>query len=72
MESIALIGCTKKKQGIACVAREMYVPSQLYRAARAYAERFGGRYLILSAKHELLDPATFIEPNEETAGAGGR
>lgn len=66
MESIALVACTKKKQDIACAAGELYMPSQRFRAARAYAERFADRYLILSAKHGLLGPATVIEPYEET------
>lgn len=66
MERIALIACTKRKQGSPCAAGELYMPSQLFRAARAYADRFADRYLILSAKHGVLDSGIVIEPYEET------
>lgn len=64
MERIALIACTKKKRAVATEAGEMYMPSQLFRAARGYADRFADRFLILSAKHGPLAPTTVIEPYE--------
>ena len=44
-------------------ARELYV-SPLFRAARAYAERRYGpdHWLILSARHGLVDPETVLAP----------
>ena len=61
MARIALIGCGKLKLDVASPAGDLYV-GQLFRSARAYAEKHCDRWFILSAKHGLLDPATVIEP----------
>ena len=55
---LILVGCVKSKietdeEGVE--AKDLY-DSPLWRCRRKYAERFGGSWYILSAKHCLLDP----------------
>lgn len=72
---IGLVSCTKSKLGEAAPARRLYEPSTLFRGARCHVERSCERWLILSAKHGLLDPDSVIAPYDETlttAGAGAR
>ena len=59
---IILISCTNKKLEEIAPAKEMYTPSPFFRKMRAYAERFGDKWFILSAKHHLLSPEEVIEP----------
>ena len=56
-----LVGCVKGKRSYASPARELY-NSTLWVHRRAYAERAGCAWYILSAKHGLLHPDTEIEP----------
>jgi hypothetical protein len=58
---VILVGCVKLKLDRAAPARELYV-SPLWRRRREYAERRGGEWLILSAKHGLVDPERRIAP----------
>lgn len=60
---IALVSCTKLKQEYSCEAKDMYLPSQLFRKARNYIEQNNyDIWFILSAKHGLLKPTDIIEP----------
>lgn len=51
-------------------ARDLYI-SPWFRKARAYVERTGSPWLILSAKHGLLAPGAIIEPYDATLSAMG-
>ena len=60
---LILAGCVKSKietdeEGVE--AKDLY-DSPLWRCRREYAERFGGPWYIISAKHHLLDPEKKIE-----------
>lgn len=63
---IGLIACTKQKQPYACAAREMYLPSPLFRKASAYCGQEYDSWYILSAKYGLLSPEDIIEPYDRT------
>ena len=60
-----LIGCGKAKRSEACEAQDLYVGS-LFKARRAYAEASGHRWMILSAKHDVMNPSMVIEPYNQT------
>ena len=62
--------CGSRKLDRPAPAGEMYVGSYDRACARAAAAR-GGRVLIISAKHGLLDPATVIEPYDLRMGQPG-
>ena len=59
--NLILIGCVKSKHNHTSAAKELY-KSPLWRCRRAYAERSGYPWFILSAKHGLLAPETEIRP----------
>jgi len=63
MKTIVLVGCGKGKLAHAAPARDLYT-GPLFKKARAYAERVGDDWAILSAKHFLLPPDRVIEPYE--------
>ncbi len=58
---IVLISCGKTKVNHPVPARDLYV-SVPFRKARAYAERSGAPWFILSAKHRLVKPDEILEP----------
>ena len=58
---VVLVGCVKKKLGVAAPAKDLYT-SALFRKERAYAERAGAPWFILSAEHGLVAPDTVLEP----------
>ena len=65
---LILVGCVKSKietdeEGVE--AEDLY-DSPLWRCRREYAERFGGSWYILSARHHLLDPEEKIETYDST------
>lgn len=62
---LLVIGCGKAKLDRPAPARELYTGS-LFRAARRYAEESGDRWMIVSAKHGLIDPDRVIEPYDAT------
>lgn len=68
--SIVLVSCVSRKRDGPIRAKELY-DSPLFRAQRTYAERFGDRWFILSAKHYLLDPEMVIERYEQTLKGAG-
>lgn len=59
---LVLLGCVKRKRSQPSAARDLYDGSPLWRRRRAYAERCGAPWYILSAKHGLLAPDDWIEP----------
>lgn len=61
MKTIVLVGCGKGKLPHAARAKDLYTGT-LFRKCRAYAERFGDDWGILSAKHGLLLPGDLIRP----------
>lgn len=60
---LVLIGCVKGKRGVPSPAKALYV-SALFDKERAYAERTGIPWFILSAKHGLVAPDEVLEPYE--------
>src|SRR5262249_46090097 len=59
--NIGLVACCDAKVLIPCQARNLYI-SPLFRAAREFAERSYPAWLILSAKHGVLEPTATVEP----------
>lgn len=64
---VVLVTCCGQKLAHAAPARDLYT-SDLFRKARAWAETFGSRWFILSAKHGLLAPDAVVEPYDVTLG----
>lgn len=60
-----LVSCVKTKLPRPARAKDLYV-SDWFRKARAYVEREGGEWRILSAKYGLVDPEEVIQPYEKT------
>jgi len=67
---VYLVACVAAKLDHAAEARDLYV-SPWFRKARAYVERTGSPWLILSAKHGLIAPGAAIEPYDLTLAAMG-
>ena len=63
MKTVVLVGCGKEKLDHEAKAKDLYT-GQLFRKARAYAEKVGDEWAILSAKHFLLSPEEVIKPYE--------
>ena len=61
MKKLILVGCVKTKRDARSAAKDLY-NSPLWRSRRAYAERFGTDWYILSAKYGLVDPEETIAP----------
>jgi hypothetical protein len=64
---VILIGCVKSKLARRAPAKDLYC-STLWQRRRHYAEASGARWLILSAKHGLLEPDKRIAPYELALG----
>lgn len=62
---IVLVACSGQKLDHAAPAQDLYT-SDLFKKARAWAEKFGGRWYILSAKHGVVPPGQIIKPYDET------
>lgn len=63
MKTVVVIGCGKSKLARPAAARDLYTGS-LFRACRAYAERSGHPWVILSAEHFVLPPEVRVAPYE--------
>lgn len=61
---IVVVACCATKLDHVAEARDLYV-SDLFKKARAYAELQGDSWLILSAKHGIVQPGKVIEPYDE-------
>lgn len=59
--TIILVGCGKKKLERAAEARDLYT-GELFKKARAWAERHGDQWFILSALHGLTSPGERLAP----------
>lgn len=68
---VILIGCVKRKLPTAAPAKDLYV-SPLFRKGRAYAERAGVPWFVLSAQHGLVGPNDVLEPYDLRLGATSR
>lgn len=68
---IVLISCSSSKLNHAAPAADLY-SSQLFRAAKKWAEQNGTQWAILSAKHGIVDPTDVIEPYNETLKGKGK
>src|SRR3546814_7260194 len=62
---VFLVACVAAKLDRPAPARDLYA-SPWFQKARAYVERQGGAWFILSAKHGLIAPETVIAPYDET------
>jgi hypothetical protein len=60
----ALVGCGADKLDRAAAARKLYT-SGYFAAKRDYADERCETWWIISAKHNLLEPSTVIEPYEK-------
>ena len=63
---IAVIGCKASKQDYECEAREMYMPSFVYRAQLAFIEAVYNEYYILSSEYGIIKPTDVIQPYNTT------
>lgn len=63
---VALISCTKLKENKPCVASAMYMPSPLFKKAKAYVGERYKYWYILSAEYGLLRPNEWIFPYDKT------
>lgn len=59
MSELIIVGCAKTKLPGLWPARTLYT-SPLFKYRRAYAERAGGKWCILSAKYGLVWPRTLL------------
>lgn len=67
---IALVSCASKKLDVPAPASELYV-SDLFRKSRAYAERHADAWLVLSAAHGVVEPASVLAPYDVTLSKMG-
>lgn len=68
VSTVYLVSCVGKKRDHATPAKDLYASEWFFRA-RAYVERRGGSWFILSAKFGLLSPDQITEPYEQTLNA---
>ena len=61
--TLLLVACVKEKRPVPAAARDLYL-SPLFRKERAYAERSGLPWFILSAEHGLVAPDEWLAPYE--------
>lgn len=58
---VVLVGCVKSKRSQGALAKDLYT-SDYFAKMRAYAERMGRPWFILSAEHGLVSPDEWLEP----------
>ncbi|EQB12976.1 DUF6884 domain-containing protein [Sphingobium lactosutens] len=66
-QPVYLVACVAAKLDHPAPARDLYI-STWFQKARAYVERQGAPWFILSAKHGLIAPHEVIAPYDETLG----
>ncbi|HTT83297.1 MAG TPA: hypothetical protein VMF67_07435 [Rhizomicrobium sp.] len=64
-DTICLVSCVSKKRTFPEAAKNLYV-SDWFRKARAFVERKGYRWYVLSAEYGLVAPDAVIAPYERT------
>lgn len=62
---LVLIACSKVKLPHAAPARELY-QGDIFRKARALAEKEGAPWAVLSARHGVVQPEQVLEPYDDT------
>mgnify|MGYP003651672992 CR=1 FL=1 len=62
---VVLVACCGQKLDAPAPAKDLY-RSRLFRLCRNYAELTADKWLILSAKHGVIDPDAVIEPYDQT------
>jgi len=70
MKTIYLVSCVSEKRNTPMPAEELY-DSDLFRKASSFIKKKGASWLILSAKYGVVNPATIIEPYNETLNKMG-
>lgn len=65
MSTCVLVACCAAKLDRPALAQDIYI-SPLFKKSRAFAERFGDRWLILSAKYGVVRPDETIRPYNQT------
>ena len=63
-----LVSCVSAKRPTASPAKDLYI-SPLFLKAKAYVERVGGPWFILSTKRGLLHPDEVVAPYDVTLNA---
>ena len=64
--TVFLVSCASKKLPKFAKAKDIFMPSALFRKSRAYVERTGKPWFILSARYGLLDIEKRISPFNKT------
>ena len=64
--TVGLVSCSKSKLDDPAPARDLYSPSYIFRKSVEYVEKSCDEWLILSAKHGVVDPGFVIAPYDET------
>ena len=70
MKTLALVACASRKRTVPAPAADLYV-SDLFRKARAHAERNSDAWFVLSAQHGLVEPGAVLEPYDVTLNGVG-
>jgi len=70
MKTVHLVSCVSRKRDHPVAAKDLYI-SDWFVKARAYVERAGGEWFILSAEYGAVCPDTVIAPYERTLNAMG-
>ena len=65
MSDVTLIQCTDGKRDEPAPAKDLYDTSAYFRVMRRWARARGDPWFILSAKHGLVRPDTWLEPYDE-------
>ena len=65
MKTLYLVSCVAQKRKVATQAQDLYL-SAWFRKARRYVESKRATWRILSAKYGVLEPASLVEPYEQT------
>ena len=68
MNALHLVSCVSAKRPTPAPAKDLYI-SPLFLKARAYVERAGGPWFILSAKYGLVHPNEVVAPYDVTLNA---
>jgi hypothetical protein len=59
--TVALVSCGKRKRSATSPARDLYT-SPTFRLSRSWAETCADRWFVLSAKHGLVHPGSYLDP----------
>lgn len=74
-ETLVIVGCSARKLDRRAPARDLYSPSRLFRAARAYAEALerahGWPWVVISAGFGLAHPERELDPYDRRLDALG-